>query len=327
MVTKPVSMIERIQCGVGTCARAAARRWQIVSDAERWRFVRRSVATVAASTLLMVGLPTLSGEYADRRAAAESREEARLFAAYRDGGAAIRARPDSPALLRNPWMVTIEQSLERQSQAALGRYAARDRDQVALRGLSSFQPAHLERAERKSVEHHCLAEAVYYEARSERVEGQLAVAEVVMNRVRDHRYPNSVCDVVYQGATRTTGCQFTFTCDGSLARKPRGDNWRTAQAVAAQVLMDLHEHRTGSATHYHADYVNPIWNAGLIQTHRIGTHIFYRFPRGAEWAEVRNAVAERRAQERRGGEIQTVSASSTDDLNTRALKAIQTAAP
>ncbi len=327
MVKKPVSMIERMRCGLGAQARAVVRRWQLASDAERWRAVRRSTATLSASLLLLVGLPTLSSEQAERRAAAEAREEARLFAAYRDGGAAIRARPDSPALLRNPWMVTIEQSLERQSQAALGRYAARDRDLVALRGLSSFQPAHFERAERKTIDHHCLAEAVYYEARSERVEGQLAVAEVVMNRVRDHRYPNSVCDVVYQGATRTTGCQFTFTCDGSLARKPRGDNWRRAQAVAAQVLMDLHERRTGSATHYHADYVNPIWNAGLIQTRTIGTHIFYRFPRGAEWADVRNAVAERRARERRGSGIQTVSAGSTDDLNTRALKAIQTAAP
>ncbi|MEL7453905.1 MAG: cell wall hydrolase, partial [Pseudomonadota bacterium] len=132
-------------------------------------------------------------------------------------------------------------------------------------------------------------------ARSERTEGQLAVAEVVMNRVADHRYPNSVCDVVYQGATRTTGCQFTFTCDGALTQKPRGRKWEAAQTVATHVLMDLHERRTGSATHYHATYVDPLWNAGLVRTNRIDTHIFYRFPRGGEWARAREAVARKRA--------------------------------
>ncbi|MEO1028517.1 MAG: cell wall hydrolase, partial [Pseudomonadota bacterium] len=144
----------------------------------------------------------------------------------------------------------------------------------------------------------------YYEARSESLSGQLAVAEVIANRVKDARYPNTICEVVYQGSRRNIGCQFTFTCDGALNRKPRGVRWQRSKAVAAQVVLDLHEPRTAGATHYHANYVDPIWNAGLVHTKTIGTHIFYRFPRGKEWGIYRARLAEKRANRRRV--IQTV---------------------
>lgn len=133
-------------------------------------------------------------------------------------------------------------------------------------------------AKRFSLEHKCLAEAVYYEARSEVTEGQLAVAEVIMNRVADERYPSSICGVVYQGSSRSTGCQFTFTCDGSRSVNPYGDRWIQAQSVAAQVVLQFHELRTGNATHYHASYVQPSWSKRLVQTNAIGEHIFYRYP-------------------------------------------------
>ena len=146
----------------------------------------------------------------------------------------------------------------------------------------------------------CLATAIYYEARSETTAGQLGVAEVIVNRVNDHRYPNSICDVVYQGATRTTGCQFTFTCDGAMNKAPRGAKWDKAQTIAAHVMMDLNERKTGGATHYHATYVNPVWNSGLIKTSKIGLHIFYRFPRGSEWSVASARQSARLAQRRAG---------------------------
>ena len=80
----------------------------------------------------------------------------------------------------------------------------------------------------------CLTSAVYYEAGSEPVDGQRAVAQVVLNRVRHPAFPSTVCDVVYQGSTRATGCQFTFTCDGSLARRPSADGWARARTVAGR---------------------------------------------------------------------------------------------
>jgi spore germination cell wall hydrolase CwlJ-like protein len=186
----------------------------------------------------------------------------------------------------------------------------RDRDGAAIASVVSFQPQHLAKAEDIAAEYQCMSEAVYYEAGSESTSGQLAVAEVIANRVKDHRYPNSVCGVVYQGATRTTGCQFTFTCDGAMGRKPTGRRWDKARLVASQVMMGLNETRTGEATHYHATYVDPVWNSGLVRTQKIGAHIFYRFPRGAEWASAQRAMDQRRSQRRRPT-IVPVSAATT----------------
>lgn len=129
----------------------------------------------------------------------------------------------------------------------------------------------------------CLAQAVYYEAAREPQVGQEAVAQVVLNRVRHPAYPKSVCGVVYQGSARTTGCQFTFTCDGSLRWAPEPALWRRARAVAERAL-DGYVHRTvGSATHYHADYVAPYWAPTLVKMTRVGQHIFYRWT--GPWGE------------------------------------------
>ena len=103
----------------------------------------------------------------------------------------------------------------------------------------------------------CLASAVYYEAGNQDTDGERAVAQVVLNRVRHPAFPNSVCGVVYQGSTRPTGCQFTFTCDGSLAREPDADGWRRAWKVAEDALSGAVYAPVGWATHYHADYVLP----------------------------------------------------------------------
>ncbi|WP_155265204.1 cell wall hydrolase [Sphingomonas segetis] len=123
----------------------------------------------------------------------------------------------------------------------------------------------------------CLASAVYYEAGNQDADGERAVAQVVLNRVRHPAFPNSVCGVVYQGSTRTTGCQFTFTCDGSLARAPDPDGWRRASKIAEAALSGTVYAPVGWATHYHADYVLPTWASSLAKNAVLGAHLFYRW--------------------------------------------------
>jgi len=126
----------------------------------------------------------------------------------------------------------------------------------------------------------CLTAAIYYEARSEPVDGQRAVAQVVLNRVRDRAFPKSICGVVYQGSDRSTGCQFSFTCDGSMDQ-PRDPNaWARAAAVAQGALAGLVYAPVGAATFYHANYVLPWWASSLNRIGAVGSHIFYRW-RGA----------------------------------------------
>ena len=126
----------------------------------------------------------------------------------------------------------------------------------------------------------CLTQAVYYEAANEPMQGRRAVAQVVLNRMRHPAYPKSVCGVVYQGSERRTGCQFSFTCDGSLLRSPTSNAWREAQDVARAALSGEVEPSVGTATHYHADYVLPKWAFALGKIEQLGRHIFYRFTGG-----------------------------------------------
>jgi len=123
----------------------------------------------------------------------------------------------------------------------------------------------------------CLASAVYYEAGNQDVDGQRAVAQVVLNRVRHPAFPSSVCGVVYQGSTRSTGCQFTFTCDGSLNRAPDAEGWQRAIRVAEEALSGFVYAPIGWATHYHADYVVPYWAATMAKNAVVGAHLFYRW--------------------------------------------------
>ena len=129
----------------------------------------------------------------------------------------------------------------------------------------------------------CLTQAVYYEAAREPLKGQQAVAQVVLNRVRHPAYPNSVCGVVYEGATLPTGCQFTFTCNGALRWRPEPALWARAQKVARRALAGFVDKDVGSATHYHAVYVAPYWAPELVKMTQVGQHIFYRW--GGTWGE------------------------------------------
>ena len=123
----------------------------------------------------------------------------------------------------------------------------------------------------------CLTMAIYYEAATEPDAGQRAVAQVVLNRVAHPSYPNSVCGVVFQGSERRTGCQFTFTCDGSLTRQPSRVFWDRAGSVARQALAGAVYAPVGLATHYHTVAVHPYWADSLQKVTTIGAHIFYRW--------------------------------------------------
>lgn len=126
----------------------------------------------------------------------------------------------------------------------------------------------------------CMTTAIYYEAAREPEDGQRAVAQVILNRVRNPLYPKTICGVVYQGSEQTTGCQFTFTCDGALARKPIANLWERARKVAASALLGNVYSPVGWATNYHANYVLPYWAPRLLKTATVGAHIFYRLPSG-----------------------------------------------
>ncbi|MBQ0823170.1 cell wall hydrolase [Microvirga sp. HBU67558] len=132
-----------------------------------------------------------------------------------------------------------------------------------------------------SKEQRCLAEAVYFEARSEPVEGQAAVAQVVLNRVKSGLYPSSICGVVYQNRHRHLACQFTFACEGKALRIRDTESWERAKSVASAVLEGkTYLADVGAATHYHADYVRPYWARRLKKMDVIGRHIFYKLKPG-----------------------------------------------
>ncbi len=126
-------------------------------------------------------------------------------------------------------------------------------------------------------EENCLARAVYFEARSESEIGQMAVAKVILNRVKSPNYPNSICGVVYQGSNRRNSCQFSFACDGLPDDVKQPASWAQAKSVARRAVAGDTQLGRGmnSATSYHADYVTPRWAKSLRKVVKIGTHIFY----------------------------------------------------
>jgi hypothetical protein len=132
-----------------------------------------------------------------------------------------------------------------------------------------------------SKEQRCLAEAVYFEARSEPETGQAAVAQVVLNRVKSGLYPNSVCGVVYQNRHRYLACQFTFACEGKSLKITDGESWQTALRIAKEVVAGkTYLSGVGGATHYHANYVKPYWAKRLTRKDKVGAHIFYQLKPG-----------------------------------------------
>jgi len=123
----------------------------------------------------------------------------------------------------------------------------------------------------------CLTAAAYYEAATEGADGMRAVAQVVINRLRHPAFPKTICGVVFQGSERATGCQFTFTCDGALARSAIPSLWSQAREIAAAALKGKVFKPVGHSTHYHTNWVVPYWSSSLDKVAQVGTHLFFRW--------------------------------------------------
>ena len=227
----------------------------------RWRVrkaSRRSVGTVSAvivaAVLVLLGV-ALWGR--------EGTPAGSITAAVPQAPAIAQIRLPPPNLLKP---LTPEEATKANEQRP---FVARP-DSAAAKFVLHTDAADRERAL------NCLTQAVYYEAASEGADGGRAVAQIVLNRMRHPGYPASVCGVVYQGADRPSGCQFTFTCDGSLLRAPVPTLWARSRKIAEEALGGHVFAPVGHATHYHADYVLPYWADSLDKSIQIGRHIFYR---------------------------------------------------
>jgi hypothetical protein len=253
--------------------------------------VRQGAATIMCLAAAAVAMPVISHRAAEQRDGAEWAATSTAFQA--ELAQQIR-EPDARVELT---AFRTDDGLRARGTASL--FESPDARammlQAVLRGPSApSEPVAPAEPQIDARQHNCLSQAIYYEARGETQQGQIAVAEVIVNRTRSRHYPGSICGVVYQGSHRSTGCQFTFTCDGSLGHRPRGRAWTQAQRVATAVMMGYSRPMTQGATHYHTTAVNPVWNSGLVETTQIGVHVFYRFPNRSERAYYQEALSRRR---------------------------------
>lgn len=239
-----------------------------------------------------IARPHKSGAAAIADLVAVRNEDAIEFAMASPSAMNIRPEPAvalgaSPASYR---LASIDAGAMPSSSALSSSASVAQTAQISLPDLISVLPPpapgvppptpaerlHLEGTSRARAER-CLANAIYFEARSEPLKGQIAVAQVVINRAFSGFYPNDICGVVYQNAHRRLACQFTFACDGkSKAIHDRG-SWARANRIAKQALDgQLYETAVGTSTHYHAVYVRPVWAREMKKNVRFGVHNFYR---------------------------------------------------
>ena len=124
----------------------------------------------------------------------------------------------------------------------------------------------------------CLAEAIYFEARGEALEGQYAVGEVIINRVLSKDFPNTVCGVISEGASRLNSCQFSYNCDGKLETITEKKIYERILKLSKMLLEPTARFLTNGATFYHSKLVSPSWSKKFIKTNEIGNHVFYKLP-------------------------------------------------
>jgi spore germination cell wall hydrolase CwlJ-like protein len=179
--------------------------------------------------------------------------------------------PSAPAAAeRDRQAVILQANLDR-------KLAANERVRDQLQAFGARRGTALD----ASRELDCLTQAVYFEARGESPQGQAAVAQVVLNRVKHPAFPKTVCGVVFQGAARHTGCQFSFACDGSMRGRRESGAWARARKVAGRALSGVVLADVGSATPFHTTGVAPAWGPQMRRVAQVGLHVFYRFnPRG-----------------------------------------------
>jgi hypothetical protein len=190
-------------------------------------------------------------------------------------------RTDLPPLSSAPGVVNKDVPTGGHTVAHKGEVTGEDQHPMSPAERLGLDEEGREQAEK------CLAEAIYFEARGEAVRGQMAVAQVILNRAFSGKYPNTVCGVVYQNAHRHLACQFTFACDGKpdVVREP--DMWERAKTISTEMLDGkLWLPEVGKATHYHAYWVRPGWVREMTKMHKLGVHTFYR-PR--KWGDGEDA--------------------------------------
>jgi len=256
--------------------------------------VRQGAATIVCLAAAAVAMPVISYRAAEQRSGAEWQATSTAF--QQELAKQLAQSSDPSAHVQLTSLRTSDGLRARGTATLFDTVGARAlMVQAVLRGPTAVadQAAPAE-PQLDQHQRNCLAQAIYYEARGETQQGQVAVGEVVMNRMRSGYYPNSVCGVVYQGSALKIGCQFTFTCDGSMAALPRGRAWVQAQQLASAIMLGYTRPITQHATHYHTTAVSPLWSTSLIETTQIGSHIFYRMPSASERAEL--AIERHRAE-------------------------------
>ena len=263
------------------------------TPAERKARIRpgAAAATFGATVGLAIGCAYLGGATAKAttvRAQAERIEIASAAGFTEEALAAAAGGLDESALAiarrHDPYTVAGSAQRDRQAELLTARLEQlrsptgdNNLRRVSLSGPTAAQPFRLGGALDASRDLECLTQAAYYEARGEGRDGMKAVTQVVLNRVRHRAFPNSVCSVVFQGAGRRTGCQFSFTCDGSMRGRVNRAAWNRARDIASAALSGAVYARVGNATHFHTTGVSPRWRNALVRVSQVGDHLFYRF--------------------------------------------------
>ncbi len=203
--------------------------------------------------------------------------------ALADAAGGLDASALAIAHRHDPYSVAGSAQRDRQAElltARLEQLQGKDglrREGAAATRVSAARPFRLDGALDQSRDLECLTQAVYYEARGEGRDGMKAVAQVVLNRARHPAFPKTVCSVVYQGANRGSGCQFSFTCNGAMRGAVNRAAWNRAREVATKALSGQVFGAVGNATHFHTTSVSPSWRNNLVRVNQVGDHLFYRF--------------------------------------------------
>ncbi len=264
------------------------------SRADRAAKIRPVQAAAAFGALvgLAIGCAYLGGTVAQAttiRAQAE-RLEGATAAGFTEEALAAAAgglNPSALAIARrhDPYTVAGGAQRDRQAELLTARLeqlrpdnARSDLRRASLTDLgSAARPFRIANALDASRDLECLTQAAYYEARGEGADGMRAVVQVVLNRARHPSFPRSVCGVVFQGSARKAGCQFSFTCDGSMRGRVNPAAWNRARTIASAALSGAVYPGVGNATFFHTTAVAPAWRTSFMRVAQVGNHVFYRY--------------------------------------------------
>ncbi|MEP1209170.1 MAG: cell wall hydrolase [Rhizobiaceae bacterium] len=245
------------------------------------RLVLASVDLQDFETTARGRVPLSTNQMKQARAVAKMMNKALVLAKKRREKAESLAEMPDVTTAYAPGMSSQETAMASAFAAVLRPSLRKSKDGVVkirlAKGDHKWADDPLPKRSYSKAERRCLANGVYFEARGEPKLGQKAVAQVILNRVRNPAYPNTICGVVYQNKRKRNACQFSFACDGIRDRVNSMKHWRMATTVANDAIDGRFWLRSvGSSSHYHADYVWPKWRRKMRKMTKIGRHIFYR---------------------------------------------------